>query len=223
MVKSHSKIQKPKPVSDLVTERLREDILRGEFELGERISEGQLSEHYGVTKAPIRAAYMRLQAEGLLDVRPQAGTFVFMPSAEEVRALCELRAALELEALELAVQRSFKALCKTLTGICDEMEHALSRADLDVYQKLDTDLHLAIVEHADSPMLLLAYQSGVSGRFEALRSRFSRAKDHQVASSTEHIILRDKIASKDIHGARAHLREHIDNTRIYFSRLIDKD
>ena len=81
------KIERPKPVTELVIDRLRADIIENRFKLGEKISETQLAELYGVTKAPVRAAYIRLEAEGLLRVRPQSGTFVFRPTADELRAL----------------------------------------------------------------------------------------------------------------------------------------
>ena len=61
--KEIGKIQKPKPVSELVLDRLRSDIIEANFELGEKISEAQLSKLYGVTKAPIRSAYIHLTTE----------------------------------------------------------------------------------------------------------------------------------------------------------------
>ena len=98
-------IERPEQLTDLVLARLRQDIVEGVFELGERLSEQQLATRYRVTKAPIRPACIRLQGEGLIRIVPQRGIFVFDPSAAEIRALCELRVALELEAARLAMAR----------------------------------------------------------------------------------------------------------------------
>lgn len=214
------KIERPKPVSELVQNRLRAEIVAGEFALGAKISEAHLAERYGVTKAPIRAAFIRLEAEGLLEIRPQVGTFVFSPSAGEVRALCELRTALELEALTLAMSRNATDLLQQTQRICEAMQRALKRDEHAAYQELDTQLHLAIIECAGSPILHDTYGSQISGRFAALRVRFSKCDDHVAASSAEHYQLCDAIAQGKLPQAQAMLREHIDNTRAYFARLI---
>ena len=214
------KIERPKPVSELVRDQLRADIISGRLELGAKISENHLSELYGVTKAPIRSAFIRLEAEGLLEIRAQVGTFVFSPAEEEVRALCELRTALELEALALAADRNFAELLRETELICGAMRNALTHGELATYQELDTALHLTIVRCANSPMLGEAYASGISGRFAALRTRFGARADHVAASSTEHYEICEAIAAGKIDHAQLMLREHIGHTRDYFARLL---
>lgn len=170
--KTFRKIIKPKPVSELVLERLRADIVENKFALGEKISEANLALLYGVTKAPIRAAYIRLEAEGLLTIRAQSGTYVFQPTLAELRALCELRTALEVEAVQLALSRAPDQMGVFVTDICEQMQHCLDQGRLDRYQQLDTKLHDGIFTHAQSPLLKDTYVGRVSGPFAALRTRF---------------------------------------------------
>ncbi len=214
------KIQKPKPVSELVLERLRRDIVEAIFELGEKISEAHLSEIYGVTKAPIRAAIIRLEAEGLVTVRPQAGTFVFKPDMEEVRALCELRVALETEAVALAMERNLLELQAEVAKFCADMQAVLEGGDKLRYQPLDTALHVAVVGCAKSPLLEATYREKVSSQFAALRYRFGRETAHVKASMSEHLKIRDALARNDAARVQALLRDHICKTEQYYQKML---
>ena len=215
------RIERPKQVSELVLERLRNDIIENRFALGEKISEAQLSELYGVTKAPIRSAYIRLEGEGLIQIRPQSGTFVFKPSVAELRALCELRTALEVEACRLAMLRDPAGLDRDLSQICRDMGEAVQARSSDRYQTLDTALHTSIFRRADSPLLAGAYESQVNSRFVALRWRFSRKAEHNDHSFAEHCALRDAVIDRDTERLIRVLRKHIDYTEDYYSTLVD--
>lgn len=213
------KIAKPKQISEIVLDRLRLDIIRNQFSLGEKVSESLLSEMYGVTKAPIRAAYVRLELEGLLEVRPQAGTFVFHPKPIELKALCELRGALELEASRLAMQRDPAGLAKAFSNCVREMEEAIESRSLNRYQELDSRLHLTVIAHSSSPLLEQSYVRQVDGRFSALRYRFSQKHSHNEASLAEHWLMRDAIVNNDLASLLELTRSHIYNTEQYYSNL----
>ncbi|MBE2277290.1 MAG: GntR family transcriptional regulator [Rhodobacteraceae bacterium] len=213
------KIERPRPVSELVLERLRQDIIENRFALGEKISEAQLSELYGVTKAPIRSAYIRLEGEGLIDIRPQNGTFVFRPSVTELHALCELRTALEVEAIAMAMERDPQGLESDIRRICLEMHEVLKVRAREVYQELDTELHLCIMGRAQSPLLEQTYRSQVNSRFAALRYRFSQEEAHNANSLSEHEALKQAIVARDRAAAVRVLRSHIAYTERYYSSI----
>lgn len=215
--KSYEKIVRPKSVSEVVLERLRSDIVNNQFALGEKISEAQLSELYSVTKAPIRAAYIRLEAEGLIDIRAQSGTFVFKPTPQELQALAELRTALELEAISLAMQRNLGVLQRNVSDIYEQMVKCAGRGGVDEYQKLDTKLHLLFVESANSPFLEETFTSKVNSRFAALRTRFSQQAKHVEHSLAEHEGLRDAILANRQEKVIHLLRQHIAYSEVYYA------
>lgn len=210
------KIVKPRQISEVVLDRLRSDIIQNQFSLGEKISESKLSDAYGVTKAPIRAAFVRLELEGLIEIRPQSGTYVFKPSIAELRALCELRGALEIEASRLAMHRDQIGLAEVVSSCVAEMERALENRSLSRYQELDSELHLAIIAGAKSQMLEQTYIRQVNGRFAALRYRFSVQHAHNEASLSEHLSMRDAIVNNDLDALIAVTRNHIENTMLYY-------
>ena len=210
-------IQRPEALNDIMLSRLRADIVSGTFAFGERLSEDKLSKLYGVTKAPVRSALLKLQAEGLLKIVPQRGAFVMDPSLESVRALCELRIALELEATNLALRRDPEGLAERVVEIVGRMEPVSKSVNSGAYQSLDTDLHLAFFQAAQSEMLEATYLSAVHWRFAALRQRLAENKRLAARSYGEHCQIRDAVTARDFSALAALLRQHIERIQDYFS------
>src|SRR2546426_7268669 len=88
-----------------VYEHLREEILSEHLEPGAELLEVPLSEELGVSRGPIREAIGRLAAEGLVTVRPRRGAVVRSLSKDEFLELYQVREALEMMAVRLAVPR----------------------------------------------------------------------------------------------------------------------
>src|SRR3546814_2324752 len=107
-------LQRPKSLTTLAVDEIRGRIVRGELGLGAPLSENALALELGVSKTPIREALLQLKMEGLVSIQPQRGSFVFDMTVEEIRQLGELRATLEVTALELAMQRNRAALVGAL-------------------------------------------------------------------------------------------------------------
>src|SRR5258705_4188311 len=86
-----------------VTDRIRRAILDAEFGLGEPLSEDSLATALGVSRTPVREALNALQAQGLISIEPQRGSYVFSPSEQDVEELCAFRRLLEAEAMRLCL------------------------------------------------------------------------------------------------------------------------
>jgi GntR family transcriptional regulator, rspAB operon transcriptional repressor len=78
--------------------QLRQEIIRLQLRPGERLSENDLAARFGTSRAPVREALIRLVEDGLIEVRPQRGSFV---SRISLRAM--ERARFVREALEAAI------------------------------------------------------------------------------------------------------------------------
>src|SRR5881397_812682 len=86
-------------------DHLREEIIAGHLQPGAELAEVALSEQLGVSRGPIREAIGRLAAEGLVTVRPRRGAIVRSLSKDEFLELYQVREALEIMAVRLAVPR----------------------------------------------------------------------------------------------------------------------
>lgn len=216
-----TKIERPQSVSELVLNRLRDDIIHNHFKFGEKISETQIAKIYGVTKAPIRSAYIRLDGEGMIVIKPQAGTYVFNPTLTEIRALCELRTAIEVEALKLAYERNRKNLLARWQSIYLKMEDAIHNDDHVRYQNLDAQYHMALLQSAESSLLEQTYVSQVASRISALRFRFSGIEHHQTKSLSDHKAILTSLKNNERKETIELLRLHIGYRETYYSQILE--
>ena len=151
-------------------ERLREAIVSGALEFGEPLSETQIAKALGMSKAPVRAAFMELRDKGLVNIVPQSGTYVFSPTEEDVRMLSSFRALLEDEAVRVANKRNGPRLWVRLDEAIVLMRRAVAIKDWDAYRKVDSAFHHAFLEESENRYLLSAYQIAAPA-LEALRVR----------------------------------------------------
>src|SRR4051795_6787234 len=135
------KLDAPKSLSQRVMQRLRQAIIDGEFALGAAISEEMIAQSFGVSRTPVREAMGQLQAQGLVVIRPQVGSFVFTPSAEDIEALCAFRIIIEPKAAELAYHHDRAGALAAMDVAIGQMQEALADRDNVAYGRADTALH----------------------------------------------------------------------------------
>ncbi len=204
-----SPFNRPKSLTELVTENLRERIIKGEFELGEQLSEARIAKNLEVSRTPVREAINRLEMEGLLVVEPQRGSFVFNLEPEELAKLCDARVCLETTALTSAMQANPQALYAALDECVERMTAAREAADDAEYLYLDTLFHQCLFDCADNRFLNDAYQT-IALKMAALRSRLGHHPDHMAKSYREHIELLQCVRDGDVPQALEVLKLHID-------------
>ena len=144
---------------------LREMILRGDFQPGERISELPMVARLGVSRTPIRLALDRLSHEGLLEVSPGGGFVVRAFTVPDIWDAIETRGVLEGAAARLAAERYTRDReLDALRRLRDEMD-MISRPSIETFARyldLNEAFHSAIVDLAKSPMLRWTMQRVVS-------------------------------------------------------------
>ena len=96
-------IERPDSLSKIAEDHVRQGIVRGTFQLGESLQESKLSSTLGMSKTPIREALAALNLQGLVQIIPQRGAFVFSLSEQDVVQLCRFRLILETSAIDLAL------------------------------------------------------------------------------------------------------------------------
>src|SRR4026208_1562785 len=103
----------PRSLAEDAADRIRAQILSGGFSQGEHLVEAKIAEQLAISRGPVREAFKLLRAEGLLKEEPRRGTFVVSLTADDVREIYGLRAALEGRAARLLARgRDTKALAR---------------------------------------------------------------------------------------------------------------
>lgn len=190
-------------------ERIRDAIVSGGLELGEHLSEAAIAAALGMSKAPVRAAFMELRDNGLVVVVPQSGTYVFSPTPEDVRVMSEFRAMLENHALRESFRRRPDAVVTRLRQTVDAMRRALPVQDWDAYRGADNDYHLVFLEECGNPYVLRAHSLSATA-LEALRVRLQGgAGNFRERSFREHVQMLELLEAGRLDDAADVLREHI--------------
>ena len=126
--------------ADDITDALRQDILRGRFEPGDRLLEVALAEHYDVGRAAIRSSLVALTAEGLVVREANRGATVRRISITEAIQITEARSALESLIASRAAENSTESTHAELRQIIADMEIAADTNARD-YSELNARLH----------------------------------------------------------------------------------
>jgi DNA-binding GntR family transcriptional regulator len=170
---------------DALADALRREILDGALPAGAWLRERELCETYGVARHSLRAALRALAVEGLVKIEPHRGAHVAELTEDEVRWLYELRAALELEAAPLALERNGGRLPPPVHDALHDLESACTRGHWSEINQAHADLHAAIVAAAGSPRIAAAH-AALSGEMRlfllALRPHIPTdqlARDHR--------------------------------------------
>src|SRR5919112_2312668 len=127
------KLEPSQSLAQKVAARLRQAIVEGEFPPGAVVAEEMLAQSFGVSRTPVREALNQLQLQGLIVIRPQVGSFVFSPDAEDIAMLCEFRLILEPRAARLAYRNDQAGTLADLETVLSDMKKALEAKDKVAY------------------------------------------------------------------------------------------
>jgi len=211
-------IERPRSLTEIVVGQIRDLIVSGKLRLGEQLAESTLALQLGVSRTPVREAFLRLEGERLVEVRPQRGTFVFEFDAGKLRELCELREILETGALRIGLTRDRRYYVDSLAN-----EVALAAKstphDPESYQPYDTAFHQAVVTGSRNAELIEAY-GRISGRIQTIRFRLAGGRKQIEGSQRDHAEIVQLLEAGGDEAATRCLATHVYNGyQLYLSQL----
>lgn len=207
------------PLRDVVFNTLRQAILKGELEPGERLMEIQLAERLGVSRTPIREAIRKLELEGLVLMVPRKGAEVAKISEKNLRDVLEVRRSLEELAIELACQRMSPEEIKELENAQIAFVAAVKSGDAMRIAEGDEAYHDVIYSGTQNLRLVQIINNL---REQMYRYRLEYIKDagkRQVLVHEHENIMR-AIRDHRVQEAKDAIREHIENQEITVSQNI---
>jgi DNA-binding GntR family transcriptional regulator len=188
---------------------LRAAILSFELAPGERLSERGLEAVAGGSRTPVRAALMRLAADGLVQ-RAGRGWQVTPLDLAEVRAVMEYREALETAAVRLAIER---ADADELAGLRQLAEtHDEERPAGEASLQEGTDFHVALAGLSRNPFLVDGMRQVLTRLLRVRWLSVSTAASRDRARA-EHLEIVASVARRDVEGAVALVTAHSRGTR----------
>ena len=200
--------------------KLRELILSGDLEPGERVSELPLADRLGVSRTPLRSALLRLEEEGLLEGIPTGGFAVRGFDERELYAAIETRGTLEGLAARFAAERALKSEDLAPIKSClTELDALLSRSPITTknftdYVKLNERFHALVVELANSQVLVRQIERAVSlpfassSAFVMVQAALPEAQTMFMIAQDQHRCIVQAIEAREGARAEALMREH---------------
>ena len=204
-----------------VYDHLRNEILSGSLTPGAELSEVALAESLGVSRGPIREAIGRLASEGLVTVRPRRGAVVSSLSTEEFLELYQVREALELMAVKLAVPRLGPEDITALQSLIDEMSTRAERNQVAEFFEANTAFHARLVDASGNGKLADLYRQLLDqlGRY---RRSSLRLRGNLQRSIAEHAAILRAAKRGDTERAARLMSEHIRVPQRGLQRLGDE-
>ena len=207
------------PLRDVVFNTLRQAILKGELEPGERLMEIQLAERLGVSRTPIREAIRKLELEGLVLMIPRKGAEVAKISARSLRDVLEVRRALEELAIELACQRMSEEEIDNLQKAQDDFKNAIAEGDAMKIAETDEHYHDVIYEGTQNAKLIQMLNN-LREQMYRYRLEYIKDEDKRKILILDHECVLKAVRSRKVAEAKEAMREHIDNQEITVAKNI---
>jgi GntR family carbon starvation induced transcriptional regulator len=188
-----------------VAERLRDAILAGRLEAGEKVPVASLCSSWKVSATPMREALQRLASEGFIDAEPQRGARVAEMSIGEARELYELRLQLEPNLLRRSLERFEDEDRVAVAEAFGEYEEQWASGAPVLYAMHHSHnrFHEATYRRSDSPFLL-----GIVANLTVHSMRYSGQVYPPAQRLALHAAINDAIQSDDVDGAVAALERH---------------
>ncbi len=200
-----------RPVAQQLYETLRQRILSMELPPGMHLSRSELAQQHGVSQTPVRDALMRLQAEDLVEVFPQAATQVSKIRLSHARRTHFLRRSIELELvreLSLSPDPSLVARLKASLVLQSGLLEANDQAG---FVKADQSFHHEFYQAAGQEDLWRLIHSR-SGHIDRLRRLHVPTEGKMQRILEDHKKIVEGIAKGDPEQACNALREHLSGT-----------
>lgn len=198
------------PLRDIVFNTLRQAILRGELEPGQRLMEITLANKLGVSRTPIREAIRKLELEGLVTMIPRKGAVVASISEKDMRDVLEVRVTLDELAVALACKNFTEEGIEDLKKAEAGFEAAIISHDIMKIVDADVAFHDVIYNHTNNARLIQMINNLRETMYRYRLEYIKDARNHSILIN-EHNDIIDGLMHRDVEAVKKSIRIHISN------------
>lgn len=199
---------------------LRDDIVTMALKPGDVISESDIAGRYGVSRQPVREAFIRLAQQGLLLIRPKRATVVKKISPEGVRQSRFIRESIEVEIIRRVAARPGADARAVLEALIADQEAAAVANDSRRFHMLDESFHRTLARLAG---VEYAWQLIDDHKMQLDRVRYlTLGASSSRRAIDEHKIIVAAVAKADPAAAEAAMRAHLARAEVLLSQTIEE-
>jgi len=202
--------------SFVIADALREAILHGDYQPGERIIQEQLSAKYGGSRIPVREALRTLEAEGLVKLVANTDAWVASLTLAECSEVYQTRERLE----PLLLRHNAEALTTQLVATLDGLAHQMETTDgVESFLELDRQFHLGMYRGVPTYVLgeLVERLWNTTQPYRRAYTQLIGADNRQIVHGEHHLMV-TALRDGDLDLAEQVLAMHIRRTRLHLER-----
>lgn len=197
---------------------LRQDIVRCEIKPGTLLSEKEVSERFDVSRQPVREAFIKLAENGLVQIRPQRGSYVRKISLARVKEFSFVRQAIESEIARSATLLITKQQIEQLEENLSLQSSCITKTNALDFFKIDDDFHKLL---ADIAQCSLAWEiiDGNKATVDRVRYILLSSITPPEILVTQHTAIVAMLKSKNSEKAANAMKKHLNEINISVSRI----
>jgi DNA-binding GntR family transcriptional regulator len=146
-------IERHQTLREKILETIRDAILKGTMKPGERVSEPDLAERFGISRTPIREAFRQLESEGYLEVIPRKGAVVASLSERDVEEFYAIKIILEGFAARMAAEKLSEKDIERLESINERLKQIAKEGDVKTFFRVHNEFHEVFIKAAGNEKL----------------------------------------------------------------------
>ncbi|WP_258358611.1 GntR family transcriptional regulator [Moorella sulfitireducens] len=209
-----------RPLRYTVYQYLKESILEGRYQKGDRLTEAEIAKELEISRTPVREALRKLEQEGLVSYELGKGIVVIYLGAKDMLEIYSIMVALEGMAARLAAENISPDEIEALEKILAEMQVAIDDNEVGKYQQAHREFNEILFASSNNKhllSLLRLYQDYIV-RTESITWYKKRDRLMQ-----EHSGILNAIKDGDKEKAETLMRKHVEHSRQVYLAVINDD
>lgn len=189
---------------------LESEIFQGKLMPGQRLDEQEIARRFGVSRTPVREALQGLASSGMVEMRPRQGATVASLTVSSLIEMFQVMAELEGLCARLAARRMGRSQCERMQREHEDMIRILDDgADPATFYEANKRFHEVIYQGSQN-VFLIDQMRLLRSRVAPYRRYVTFQPGRMQASIGEHAAVVKAIMERDIEGAQARMREHVN-------------
>lgn len=200
------------PAYELLSDKLRDQIISGELPAGTKLTIAMVASRYGVSQMPVREAFQRLCGEGLITLHPHRGATVRSIDAAFVQSIYDLRGAIEALLGRLGAPHLMPEDLDRLQVVHADITQAVAANDIKRIVELNNQFHHLIYRHSGNTEALRLFEQ-YSALVGSLRSRFGFGAGRLQTIILQHASILGALRAHDVPLLEHLLRAHCEGAK----------
>jgi len=198
---------------DWAYEEIKAAILESRLKSGDMLRESSIADQLGISKTPVREAFLKLKEEGLVELLPYRGAMVTRYDIDDIREIFEIRVMLESECVRWAASEGDEHVINELAANVAETESAMARDDVEEVVRLFDEFDAILFARLDNQRLL-----GLVDNLQVHLKRIGKVTTEIPGrlrrSLDQHRKIVKAVASGDPDAAQREMRNHITSVLV---------